>query len=151
MYSWTHAVWHKIHTVQYLPRVPQCLSVPSSELGPPIPSPPSESTSTWNRGGGRNTLACGWGSPNSDDWRDSLVLCLQYSVPWTWLDTNILVIFRSLRRESSWPGLWREEAHTGTINDDLFWYNIHVLDVVLKEVIRPMNGKDHEVEEIIFF
>jgi hypothetical protein len=28
--------------------------------------------------------------------------------------TNILAIFRSLRRESSWPGLWREEVRTGT-------------------------------------
>ncbi len=56
--------------------------VPSSELelSQPLfrqrvcPSPQ-------NRGGGDTRLmARGWGSPNSDDWRKSLALCLQYSV-----------------------------------------------------------------------
>jgi hypothetical protein len=62
---------------KYIYTLSTALSVPSSELGPPIPTP---------RGG--YTLACmrvGGGGPNSDSWRlrKSLALCLlwdQYSV-----------------------------------------------------------------------
>ncbi len=65
----------------YIYRAPQCMS-PSSELGlfqplshkrvcPPRPSPLDQ------RVGGHTRMRLrGWGSPNSDDWRKSLSLCL---------------------------------------------------------------------------
>jgi hypothetical protein len=69
-----------IYSVQYIKST--TVYVPSSELGlsQPLsrqrvcPSPP-------NRGGGvGDGHTClrvrGWGSPNSDDWRKSLALCL---------------------------------------------------------------------------
>jgi hypothetical protein len=55
------------------------VSVPSSELGLPHPSPANEWVlpPTPNQGGGHTRLrARGWGSPSSDDWRKSLALCL---------------------------------------------------------------------------
>jgi hypothetical protein len=54
-------------------RVPEYLSVPSSELGPPTPPSQASVSSPWNQRGGA-TLACG--GPNLDDWRESLALCL---------------------------------------------------------------------------
>jgi hypothetical protein len=45
----------------YIPRVPPTVSVPSSELGPPTPSPASEYVRPLNQKGGGDTLACGWG------------------------------------------------------------------------------------------
>ncbi len=56
------------------------MSVPSLELGPHIPSLASECASPRvpKGGGGVHTRlrVRGWGSPNSDDWRENLVLCL---------------------------------------------------------------------------
>jgi hypothetical protein len=53
--------------------------VPSSELGPPRPlshkecaPPPPEPM----EGGHTRLRVRGWGSPNSDDWRKSLALCI---------------------------------------------------------------------------
>ncbi len=43
--------------------------VPSSELG--LSHPPSLAS-----GGGTRLRVRGWGSPNSDDWRKSIALCL---------------------------------------------------------------------------
>jgi hypothetical protein len=66
--------------VQYLSTYIEHHSVcPLSELGPPNPSPPSECgpprTKGW--GGGHNRLRLrGWRSPNSDDWRNCITLCL---------------------------------------------------------------------------
>ncbi len=57
---------HKVH-IQYTQST--TVSVPSLELGPPTPSPP------W-RGVHTRLRARGWGSPNSDDWRETLVFCL---------------------------------------------------------------------------
>jgi hypothetical protein len=62
----------------------QTVSVPSLELGPSQPpcttSPPSECTLPpgTKGGGGLHTRlrVRGWASPNSDDWKESLVLCL---------------------------------------------------------------------------
>ncbi len=62
----------------YIYRAPQCMSPrrnwdspnssPASECAPPLPD---------QRVGGRTRLRLrGWGSPNSDDWRKSLALCL---------------------------------------------------------------------------
>ncbi len=55
------------------------MSVPSSELGLPTPCPVSECAPPRNRGGGgvqTHLRVRGWGSPNSNDWRKGLVLCL---------------------------------------------------------------------------
>ncbi len=55
----------------YIPRVPQCLSPCWNWDPPPLPQaivlPPGVYTRLRVRG---------WGSPNSDDWRECLVLCL---------------------------------------------------------------------------
>jgi hypothetical protein len=53
---------------------------PSSELGlSQSLSRQRVCPSPQNRGGGHTRLrARGWGSPNSDDWRTSLALCLLY-------------------------------------------------------------------------
>jgi hypothetical protein len=52
--------------------------VPSSELGLSQPlSLQQVYPSPQNRGGGHTRLRVrGWGSPNYDDWRKSLALCL---------------------------------------------------------------------------
>jgi hypothetical protein len=65
-------------TGTYLYRVPQCTYIPSSELGPAPPPLPQASVPPRNQrvGGRGGTLTCGWGSPNSDDWRKRLALCL---------------------------------------------------------------------------
>ncbi len=55
------------------------VSVPSSELGPPtnLPQQASVSPSLDPKGGA--TLACGPGGPNSDDWTESLALCILFA------------------------------------------------------------------------
>jgi hypothetical protein len=53
------------------------MSVPSLELGPPTPSPASEfALPPGSKGGGVHTrlLVRGWGSPNSDDWREETLV-----------------------------------------------------------------------------
>ncbi len=52
------------------------MSVPSSKLAPPPPLPPATVPPAGTKG--RATLACGWGGggANSDDWRESLALCI---------------------------------------------------------------------------
>jgi hypothetical protein len=51
--------------------------VPSSELGLSQPLSPWRVCPPARRGGGHTRLrVMGWGSPNSDDWRKSLSLCL---------------------------------------------------------------------------
>jgi hypothetical protein len=52
------------------------VSVPSSELAPPTPSPASECVPPGTKGGA--TLACGLGGRGepSDDWTQSLAICL---------------------------------------------------------------------------
>ncbi len=55
------------------------MSVPSLELGPPpLPLPLASVSPTPTKEEGVHTRlrVRGWGSPNSDDWRESLVLCL---------------------------------------------------------------------------
>ncbi len=51
------------------------VSVPSSELGPPTPSPPIECVSPLGTNGGSNTLLrVRVGGHNSEDWIESLAL-----------------------------------------------------------------------------
>ncbi len=60
------------------------MSVPSSELAPPPPLPSGECVSPpQNQRRGKHTRlrVRGWGSPNSDDWRKSLALCLLHVLP----------------------------------------------------------------------
>ncbi len=54
------------------------MSVPSSELGQPTPSPASECVPPGIKEGCNTRLreGEGVGGPNSDDWRESLALCL---------------------------------------------------------------------------
>ncbi len=90
-------VWnsHKVHI--FLEYVPQCLS-PRRNWDPPTPSLPSECTphpGTKGEGGTHYTLACvlgGWGSPNADDWRNSLALCLLCACGHSPLVVGILLI-----------------------------------------------------------
>jgi hypothetical protein len=55
------------------------VSVPSSELGPPMQPLPRKRVCP--KGGGA-ALPCGWGGggPSSDDWQESLALCLLHGV-----------------------------------------------------------------------
>jgi hypothetical protein len=57
------------------------VSVPSSDLGPPTPSPlVSVSPPLDQKGEEQYSLAGeGVGGPNSDDWKESLALCIVYT------------------------------------------------------------------------
>ncbi len=61
----------------YIYRAPQCM-FPRRNWASPNPSPASKCalppTKRW--GGHTRRRLKGWGSPNSDDWRKSLALCL---------------------------------------------------------------------------
>ncbi len=61
----------------FIPRIPQCLS-PRLNWDPPTPLPQANVLPPGTKGGRVHTRlrVRGWGSPNSDDWRESLVLCL---------------------------------------------------------------------------
>ncbi len=52
------------------------MSVPSFELGPPIPSPARECVPPESKGAQHSPAGEGVGGPNSDIWRESLALCL---------------------------------------------------------------------------
>jgi hypothetical protein len=87
---------HKVHI--YLEYHSFC---PSLELGPPPPSTASECDSPRAQiggGGGYTVHTCqrvrGLGSPNSDDWRESLVLCLLCG----WRQRQILLLYLFLFR-----------------------------------------------------
>ncbi len=73
------AVSYVIVQSTYIPRVPQCLS-PRPNWDSPTPSPASDCASPRNQRGGvrghTRLRVRGWGSPNSDDWRIGLALCL---------------------------------------------------------------------------
>jgi hypothetical protein len=61
------------------------VSVPSSELGPPTPLPLA-SVPLNQKGGGHTRLwVRGWGSPNLDNLRKSLALCLLCDVHRTYV------------------------------------------------------------------
>jgi hypothetical protein len=65
---------HKVHT--YIEYHSVCPLVGIGTLPPPL-SPASVPLPPEPKGGGHNRLQVrGWGSPNSDDWRRSLALCL---------------------------------------------------------------------------
>jgi hypothetical protein len=65
---------HKVH--EYIYRVPQCMS-PCRNWDSPTPSLASEcAPSPGTKGGHTRLRVRGWGSPKSDDWRNSLALCL---------------------------------------------------------------------------
>jgi hypothetical protein len=65
---------HKVHT--YIEYHSVCPLVGIGTLPPPL-SPASVPLPPEPKGGGHNRLQVrGWGSPNSDDWRKSLALCL---------------------------------------------------------------------------
>jgi hypothetical protein len=56
--------------------VPQCLSPrPNGTPLPPLPLPQASVSLSGTKGGGTHSHA-GKGGPNSDDWRNSLGLCL---------------------------------------------------------------------------
>ncbi len=60
----------------YIPRIPQCLS-PHWHWNPPPLSCKRVCPLPQPKGGGHVRLQVrGWGSPDSDDWRKSLALCL---------------------------------------------------------------------------
>jgi hypothetical protein len=69
-----------VPTTKYVYIKSTTVYVPSSELGLPQPlSRQRECPSPQNRGGGgghTRLQVWGWGSPNADDWRKSLTLCL---------------------------------------------------------------------------
>ncbi len=68
------------------------MSVQSSELGPPTPSPASgcDSPSPQAPRGGEAKLACGegGGGPNTDPWTDTLVLYI--IIPLRWRGSEVL-------------------------------------------------------------
>ncbi len=77
--------WHSLsqgtYTVYYyiVYTLRTTMSVPSSKLGPPPPSPASECGPHRNQKGEVGTPRLrvrGWRSPNFDDWSESLALCL---------------------------------------------------------------------------
>ncbi len=73
-----------IHPTKYIYIKSTTVYVPSSELGPPRPLSPCECVPPPRiKGGGGHTSLRGegWGSPNSDDWRKSLALCLTCDSP----------------------------------------------------------------------
>ncbi len=63
----------KGQTVEALYYIPESLSLHPNCLPPPSLASVGPLPRTI---GGRETLACGWGGANSDDWRESLALCL---------------------------------------------------------------------------
>jgi hypothetical protein len=66
----------------YIYRVPQCMS-PRRNWDSPTPSLASECApppGTKEGGGHTRLLVRGWSSPNSDDWRKGLALCLLCAV-----------------------------------------------------------------------
>jgi hypothetical protein len=52
------------------------VSVPSSKLGPPTPSPQASVSPPGTKGGHTRLRMRKWGCPNSDDWRKILALCI---------------------------------------------------------------------------
>jgi hypothetical protein len=65
-----------LFTKFYIYRAPQCISS-RRNWDSPNPSPASEYAPPDQRVGGHTCLRLrGWGSPNSDDWRKSVALCL---------------------------------------------------------------------------
>ena len=69
----------RIYPTKYVFIKSTTVYVPSSELGLSQPISRQRVFPSPQKQGGGGTLACGWGvggSPNSDDWRKSLALCL---------------------------------------------------------------------------
>jgi hypothetical protein len=73
---------HKVH------RVPQCLS-PRRNWDPPPPLPQASVSPGNPRGEHTRLRVRGWGSPNSEDWRKSLILCLLCDLEITKPKSNI--------------------------------------------------------------
>ncbi len=98
------------------PRLSKCLSRRWNWYHPP-PSPASEcAPGTKGRGGlhTRSRLRVrGWGSPNSDDWRESLILCLLCSWPY-WLLKQ-----RQMGTEKEY--IWKGPSLVGSLGS-LCWY-----------------------------
>jgi hypothetical protein len=82
--------------VQFVPQSSVCPLVGIGTL-PPTLSPASVPLPPEPKGGG-DTLSCGWGSPNSDDWRKSLSLCL------------LCGVYPPCGRVRPQPARWRERA-----------------------------------------
>ncbi len=69
------------------------VSVPSFELGPPTPSTASECVPPGTKVGGQHWSAGkGMGGPNSDDWRESLALCVLCASPRILFPFSILIV-----------------------------------------------------------
>ncbi len=86
--------------VQFVPQSSVCPLVGIGTLPPP-PSPasacaPPPGTKGW--GGHTRLRVRGWGSPNSDDWRKSLALCL------------LCGVYPPCGRGRPQPARWRERA-----------------------------------------
>jgi hypothetical protein len=90
----------------YIPRVPQSLSS-RWKWDPAIPSPPSEcALHPGTEGGGGGGLHSRrrvreWVRPNSDDWRESLVLCLSVHMTQKSNDRR-QITFRQVKKLQSW-------------------------------------------------
>ncbi len=86
-------------------------------MGPPTPSPVSECITLppWNKGGGHNLVRVrGWGSPNSDDWRKSLALCLLCD-PTRQLSDLADVVRRSLKRLECYKNIFRKAVDSDSL------------------------------------
>ncbi len=87
----------------YMPRVPQCLSPSPNRDPPPLLPQASVSPPRNQRGRGHTRLRVrGWG-PNSDDWKQSLVLCQLCSFPPT--------LFYLLGYQSIYPNALMQNYH----------------------------------------
>jgi hypothetical protein len=88
----------------YIPRVPQWLS-PRWNWDPHPLSRKRVCFPSGTKGGGgfqTRLRVRGWGSPNSDDWRENLVLCLLCEVQYVHYPYRLLVTVFGIR------GCWRE-------------------------------------------
>jgi hypothetical protein len=84
---------------------------PLVRLGPSTPSPASECFPLRNQGG--DTLACGWGGPNADAFRKSLVLCLLFEV------TNTFYLTVLYYRSSSLCIFWHKQLQDKSVLTDI--------------------------------
>ena len=109
------------------------MSISSSELGPSTHPFSRKRVLVETTGGGEGgPRVRGWGSPNSDDWRKSLALCLLCGLHTSWtenccFDVNRYV-FSTVNRWFSppFPGLWQLNWTTWTTFHTRNWYSVYL-------------------------